>query len=222
MPSLSCPLLTATCACPRPPVLPDNLYLDMVSLLAPELPCFMLLLWHVASTLLAPSAHAPQPLLAMVSMRPPPRRADCRPLPSPAPPCLAQNGIIHNCTHGNNPDVKLTEDEMIVKIFTYLDKLFHIVKPQASSEAQQGSGPVCLVKHRRASKPKAAAAAQTLRAAEAGGPRQPACQALPSVIERAPLSASELRPIPTHVHALPHPCRSSCSWRSTAPPLAPR
>ena len=40
------------------------------------------------------------------------------------------NGIIHNCTHGNNPDVRLTEDEMIVKIFTYLDKLFHIVKPQ--------------------------------------------------------------------------------------------
>ena len=40
------------------------------------------------------------------------------------------NGIIHNCTHGNNPDVRLTEDEMIVKIFSYLDKLFHIVKPQ--------------------------------------------------------------------------------------------
>jgi 5'-3' exoribonuclease 1 len=40
------------------------------------------------------------------------------------------NGIIHNCTHGNNPDVKLTEDEMVVAIFAYLDKLFHIVKPQ--------------------------------------------------------------------------------------------
>jgi len=43
---------------------------------------------------------------------------------------LDMNGIIHNCTHGNNPDVKLTEDEMILRIFTYLDKLFHIVKPQ--------------------------------------------------------------------------------------------
>jgi hypothetical protein len=47
------------------------------------------------------------------------------------PFCRLQNGIIHNCTHGNNPDVRLTEDEMIVKIFSYLDKLFHIVKPQA-------------------------------------------------------------------------------------------
>lgn len=43
---------------------------------------------------------------------------------------LDMNGIIHNCTHGNSSDVKLTEDEMIVRIFTYLDKLFHIVKPQ--------------------------------------------------------------------------------------------
>jgi hypothetical protein len=43
---------------------------------------------------------------------------------------LDMNGIIHNCTHGNNPDVKLTEDEMIMRIFTYLDRLFHIVKPQ--------------------------------------------------------------------------------------------
>ncbi|KAI3438723.1 hypothetical protein D9Q98_001143 [Chlorella vulgaris] len=43
---------------------------------------------------------------------------------------LDMNGIIHNCTHGNNPDVRLTEDEMVVRIFGYLDKLFHIVKPQ--------------------------------------------------------------------------------------------
>lgn len=26
--------------------------------------------------------------------------------------------------------MKLTEEEMILRIFTYLDKLFHIVKPQ--------------------------------------------------------------------------------------------
>eukprot|EP00887_Chlorella_sp_A99_P000906 scaffold5.g906.t1 len=44
---------------------------------------------------------------------------------------LDMNGIIHNCTHGNNPDVKLTEEEMVVRIFTYLDKLVQIVKPQA-------------------------------------------------------------------------------------------
>lgn len=43
---------------------------------------------------------------------------------------LDMNGIIHNCTHGNDPDTKLTEEEMIKRIFLYLDKLFHIVKPQ--------------------------------------------------------------------------------------------
>lgn len=40
------------------------------------------------------------------------------------------NGIIHNCTHGNDPGTKFTEEEMVVKIFTYLDKLFQVVKPQ--------------------------------------------------------------------------------------------
>ena len=43
---------------------------------------------------------------------------------------LDMNGIIHNCTHGNTPGQTLTEAEMIAKIFTYLDKLFHVVKPQ--------------------------------------------------------------------------------------------
>ncbi|KAA6417737.1 MAG: 5 -3 exoribonuclease 1, partial [Trebouxia sp. A1-2] len=43
---------------------------------------------------------------------------------------LDMNGIIHNCTHGNDPGTKLTEEEMVVKIFTYLDKLFQVVKPQ--------------------------------------------------------------------------------------------
>ena len=48
------------------------------------------------------------------------------------------NGIIHNCTHANNAEVKETEEQMIVKIFTYLDKLFHIVKPQARRRAALG------------------------------------------------------------------------------------
>ncbi len=43
---------------------------------------------------------------------------------------LDMNGIIHNCTHGNDPGTNLTEEEMVVKIFTYLDKLFQVVKPQ--------------------------------------------------------------------------------------------
>ena len=40
------------------------------------------------------------------------------------------NGIIHNCTHGNDPNRKPTETEMLLKIFDYLDKLVHLVQPQ--------------------------------------------------------------------------------------------
>lgn len=43
---------------------------------------------------------------------------------------LDMNGIIHNCTHGNDPSSKMTETEMILRIFQYLDKLFSIVQPQ--------------------------------------------------------------------------------------------
>lgn len=43
---------------------------------------------------------------------------------------LDMNGIIHNCTHGNDPGSKLTEEEMVLRIFQYLDKLFSIVQPQ--------------------------------------------------------------------------------------------
>ena len=43
---------------------------------------------------------------------------------------LDMNGIIHNCTHGNDPTTKLTETEMILRIFSYLDKLVQIVKPE--------------------------------------------------------------------------------------------
>jgi 5'-3' exoribonuclease 1 len=40
------------------------------------------------------------------------------------------NGIIHNCTHGNDPGTKLTENEMIAKVFLYLERLFAIIQPQ--------------------------------------------------------------------------------------------
>ena len=43
---------------------------------------------------------------------------------------LDMNGIIHNCTHGNDPGRKITEQEMIIKVFGYLEKLFQIVQPQ--------------------------------------------------------------------------------------------
>lgn len=43
------------------------------------------------------------------------------------------NGIIHNCTHpewNDNVLNKLSEKEMIIQIFHYIDRLFHAVKPQ--------------------------------------------------------------------------------------------
>ena len=43
---------------------------------------------------------------------------------------LDMNGIIHNCTHGNDPSTKLTEAEMVVRTFNYLDRLVQIAKPQ--------------------------------------------------------------------------------------------
>lgn len=43
---------------------------------------------------------------------------------------LDMNGIIHNCTHANDPTLRLTETEMVLRIFMYLDKLIHIIKPK--------------------------------------------------------------------------------------------
>lgn len=43
---------------------------------------------------------------------------------------LDMNGIIHNCTHANDPKLKLTETEMMTRIFEYLDKLVQIVRPK--------------------------------------------------------------------------------------------
>lgn len=43
---------------------------------------------------------------------------------------LDMNGIIHNCSHGNDPNLKLSEDEMFVRVFKYLEKLFEIVRPR--------------------------------------------------------------------------------------------
>jgi len=48
---------------------------------------------------------------------------------------LDMNGIIHNCTHpsdsGNHDSVgqQLTEKEMMLGIFHYIDKLFQLIKP---------------------------------------------------------------------------------------------
>jgi 5'-3' exoribonuclease 1 len=41
------------------------------------------------------------------------------------------NGIIHQCTHANNNEVVvLDEKAMLMRIFTYTDRLFKIVKPR--------------------------------------------------------------------------------------------
>eukprot|EP00198_Chlamydomonas_reinhardtii_P006093 XP_001695429.1 single-stranded RNA 5'-_3' exonuclease [Chlamydomonas reinhardtii] len=44
---------------------------------------------------------------------------------------LDMNGIIHNCTHANRKDIGgVTEEDMMLKVFDYLDKLVQIVRPQ--------------------------------------------------------------------------------------------
>ena len=51
-------------------------------------------------------------------------RADCL--------YLDMNGIIHNCTHSDkmDPSIVLTNDQMMTKIFQYIEKLFDIIKPK--------------------------------------------------------------------------------------------
>ncbi|GIL88258.1 hypothetical protein Vretimale_14135 [Volvox reticuliferus] len=44
---------------------------------------------------------------------------------------LDMNGIIHNCTHANRKDIgDVTEEDMMLKVFDYLEKLVQIVRPQ--------------------------------------------------------------------------------------------
>lgn len=44
---------------------------------------------------------------------------------------LDMNGIIHNCTHANRKDIGgVTEEDMMLKVFDYLEKLVQIVRPQ--------------------------------------------------------------------------------------------
>jgi 5'-3' exoribonuclease 1 len=40
------------------------------------------------------------------------------------------NGIIHNCTHGNNPNTTLSEAEMFLGIFRYIENVFDLIRPQ--------------------------------------------------------------------------------------------
>jgi 5'-3' exonuclease len=43
------------------------------------------------------------------------------------------NGIIHNCTHPSDRDQftePLTEKEMVINIFNYLDRIVNTIKPR--------------------------------------------------------------------------------------------
>lgn len=42
------------------------------------------------------------------------------------------NGVIHNCSHGAGTDhnTRLTEEEMMCKVFNYLDHLIQMMQPQ--------------------------------------------------------------------------------------------
>jgi 5'-3' exoribonuclease 1 len=45
---------------------------------------------------------------------------------------LDMNGVIHNCSHGAGTDIntRMTEDEMMAKVFAYLDHIFRMVRPR--------------------------------------------------------------------------------------------
>lgn len=51
-----------------------------------------------------------------------------------APLSLDMNGIIHNCTHPpsseGNASFRLTEQQMVLAIFAYIDHLFSKIKPR--------------------------------------------------------------------------------------------
>lgn len=45
---------------------------------------------------------------------------------------LDMNGIIHNCTHSDSdsPTFRMTEDQMFIRIFNYIEHLFGIIQPK--------------------------------------------------------------------------------------------
>lgn len=77
------------------------------------------------------------------------------------------NGIIHNCTHkdtGEDVTFRLTEDEMFIRIFNYIEHLFGKIKPkQLFFMAIDGVAPRAKMNQQRARRFKTALEAEKAR-----------------------------------------------------------
>ena len=81
---------------------------------------------------------------------------------------LDMNGIVHNCSHPEDESMKpKNEADMMSKIFNYLDRLFHVVKPQrVCYMAIDGCAPRAKMNQQRARRFRAAQEMQQARAKE--------------------------------------------------------
>ena len=63
------------------------------------------------------------------------------------------NGIIHNCTHANADSVvRFSEKDMMLAVFSYIDKLFDYIKPtKVFFMALDGMAPAPVPSARRSS-----------------------------------------------------------------------
>ena len=81
---------------------------------------------------------------------------------------LDMNGIIHNCTHANEGENVIKsgkdEDEMMLKIFAYIDSLFQMIKPRkVFFMAIDGSAPRAKMNQQRARRFRSACERSTAR-----------------------------------------------------------